>query len=155
MPEGTLSTIFEACQAYAKRKTPLIVFAGKDYGMGSSRDWAAKGTALLGVKVVVAASFERIHRSNLIGMGVLPLEFLNGETAESLGIDGSEVFNLQGVEKGLSPGQIITLEVEKDGQKKQVKLKARLDTPMEVEYYKNGGILPFVLRQLLSPKKSK
>ena len=152
MPEGTLVTIFEASQAYAERKTPLIIFAGKDYGMGSSRDWAAKGTLLLGVKVVVAASFERIHRSNLIGMGVLPLEFLNDETAESLGLDGSEVFNLQGIEKGLSPGQIVTLDMQKNGKNEQIKLKARLDTPMEVEYYKHGGILPFVLRQLLSPK---
>jgi aconitate hydratase len=147
MPEGTLTTIFEASEAYAKKKIPLIVFAGKDYGMGSSRDWAAKGPALLGVRVVVATSFERIHRSNLIGMGILPLEFENGQTWESLGINGSETFNLLGLEKGLKPRQKVTLEINRNGKKEQVTLMSRLDTPIEVQYYVNGGIMPFMLRQ--------
>lgn len=147
MPEGTLMTIFEACEIYAKRKTPLIIFAGKDYGMGSSRDWAAKGTALLGVKVVVARSFERIHRSNLIGMGVLPLEFPEGESYESLGINGDETFSLIDLGNKLSPQQKVTLEIFKDGKSRQIKLISRLDTLSEIEYFRQGGILPFILRQ--------
>ena len=148
MPEGTLMTIFEASEAYAKKEIPLIVFAGKDYGMGSSRDWAAKGPALLGVRVVVAASFERIHRSNLIGMGILPLEFQGGKTWESVGITGTETFSLMGLEKGLAPHQKVVLEINRDGKKEQVELVSRLDTPIEVQYYQNGGIMPFMLRQL-------
>lgn len=150
MPEGKLTTIFEACQEYEKRKTPLIVFAGKDYGMGSSRDWAAKGPALLGVKVVVAQSLERIHRSNLIGMGILPLQFLEEASVDTLGIKGDEVFSLEGIEE-LLPQQEVTLLIERPHQPAQrVKLKSRLDTPLEVEYYQQGGILPFVLRQLVA-----
>ena len=150
MPEGKLTTIFEACQEYEKRKTSLIIFAGKDYGMGSSRDWAAKGPALLGVKVAVAQSFERIHRSNLIGMGILPLEFINGDSAESLGIKGDELFSLEGVDKQLTPQQEVILVIQHPDQSIQrVKLWSRLDTPLEVEYYLEGGILPFVLRELL------
>ncbi len=149
IPDGTITTIFDAAQVYAERKVPLILFAGKDYGMGSSRDWAAKGTSLLGVKAVVARSFERIHRSNLIGMGVLPLEFLGDDTHESLGIKGDETFNLLGLESGHSPHQELTLEIRRNGETRQVKLLSRLDTPIEIEYYRHGGILPFVLRQLL------
>lgn len=149
MPKGTVMPIFDACELYAKEKTPLIIFAGKDYGMGSSRDWAAKGTALLGVKAVVASSFERIHRSNLIGMGVLPLEFKGDDSIDSLKIDGSEIFSLIGVENGLKPRQEITLTISRAGKETEVKLIARLDTAIEVDYYNNGGILPFVLRELL------
>jgi aconitate hydratase len=152
MPEKSLMTIFDACQKYAERKVPLIIFAGRDYGMGSSRDWAAKGTALLGVRAVVARSFERIHRSNLVGMGVLPLEFLNDESFESLGITGEETFTILGLEEKITPRAEVTLEINRNGQKKQAKLIARIDTPIEVEYYKHGGIMPYVLRQLL-PKK--
>jgi aconitate hydratase len=152
MPEEAVMTIFEACQEYEKRKTPLIVFAGKDYGMGSSRDWAAKGPALLGVKAAVAQSFERIHRSNLIGMGILPLEFLNGESADSLGIKGDEVFSIENIEE-LTPKQEATLVIQRPDQSVQrVKLQSRLDTPLEIEYYLQGGILPYVLRQLLAAK---
>jgi aconitate hydratase len=142
--EGELLPIYDAAMKYGKKNVPLIVFAGKDYGMGSSRDWAAKGTALLGVRVVVARSFERIHRSNLIGMGVLPLEFKNDESFESLGIKGDELFSIELAE--IKPHQDVTLEI--DG-KKKVKLKVRIDTPIEVEYYRHGGIMPYVLRQLL------
>jgi aconitate hydratase len=150
MPEGEIADIFDACQAYAGRKVPLIVFGGVDYGMGSSRDWAAKGTNLLGVKAVVATSFERIHRSNLIGMGVLPLEFQEGESAQSLGLEGSETFSLKGLDGQLSPGQEATLEITRaDGSVHSTQLKVRIDTGIEVEYYRHGGILPYVLRQLL------
>lgn len=152
MPEGKLTTIFEASQAYADKKIPLIVIAGKDYGMGSSRDWAAKGTALLGVKVVVAHSFERIHRSNLIQMGVLPLQFIGEDSVESLGLTGDETFSILGLGEKPTPKQELTLEITKNGQKKQVKVLSRLDTQSEVEYYQAGGILPFVLKQLM--KKS-
>lgn len=143
MPEGTIMPIFDACQKYAQTKTPLILFAGRDYGMGSSRDWAAKGTALLGVKAVVAQSFERIHRSNLIGMGVLPLQFREGDSWESLGINGLETFTLH-LPKKLGPRQEVTLEFNS----KKAQLTTCLDTPIEVEYYEQGGILPYVLKQL-------
>ncbi len=153
MPEGIPMTIYEACQVYAKRKTPLILFAGKDYGMGSSRDWAAKGSALLGVKVVVARSFERIHRSNLIFMGILPLQFREGESLESVGITGEETFSLLGLTEPFTPQQEVTLEIEQNGNKRQIKLISKLDTPSEIEYYRHGGILPFILRQQLAHKK--
>jgi len=153
MPDGMIMPIFDACEVYAKRKVPLIIFAGKDYGMGSSRDWAAKGTALLGVKAVVASSFERIHRSNLIGMGVLPLQFKEGENLETLGITGNETFSLLGLEKGIQPQQEITLEITKNGSKKTTTLRSRLDTPIEIDYYTHGGILPYVLRHILQTKK--
>ncbi|MEX0321826.1 MAG: aconitate hydratase AcnA [Puniceicoccaceae bacterium] len=149
-PGGELVDIFDACAEYKKSKTPLIVFGGIDYGMGSSRDWAAKGTSLLGVKAVVAKSFERIHRSNLIGMGVLPLEFINGENADSLGLDGTETFNLTGLDDDLQPGQNLTLEITgSDGSTRSTELRVRIDTGIEVEYYRHGGILPYVLRNLL------
>lgn len=153
MPEGTLLPIYDACQIYAERKVPLIIFAGKDYGMGSSRDWAAKGTALLGVQAVVARSFERIHRSNLIGMGVLPLEFQNDESLESLGFQGDELFSLVGLEKGITPEQSVVLEVTRGNQTKKVNLTVRIDTAIEVEYFENGGIMPYVLRQLMTGLK--
>lgn len=150
-PSGERMDIFDAAMRYAETKTPLFVFAGNEYGTGSSRDWAAKGTNLLGVKVVVAESFERIHRSNLIGMGVLPCQFLNGQNAASLGITGGETFSLKGIDGEIRPGQDVSLVVERaDGSSLEVALRLRIDTSIEVEYYKHGGILPFVLRQLLA-----
>jgi len=150
-PDGDVMAIFDACQEYAKKQTPLIVFAGSDYGMGSSRDWAAKGTNLLGVKAVVAASFERIHRSNLLGMGVLPLQFKSGESAKSLGLDGSEEFSLTGLNDNLQPGQEITLGIRRaDGTTTSTQVLVRIDTGIEVEYYRHGGILPYVLRSILA-----
>ncbi|MBX9924103.1 MAG: aconitate hydratase [Rhabdochlamydiaceae bacterium] len=153
MPEGTEMPIFEACEIYAKRKTPLILFAGKDYGMGSSRDWAAKGTALLGVRAVVAESFERIHRSNLVGMGVLPLQFKEGENIKTLNLTGKEEFHLTGLEDDLAPHQEVTLEIlREDGSCHKAKLLSRLDTSIDIEYYLHGGILPYVLRQIAKKK---
>jgi aconitate hydratase A / 2-methylisocitrate dehydratase len=149
--QGEQMSIFDAAMKYAKTSTPLVILAGHEYGSGSSRDWAAKGTRLLGVKAVVAASFERIHRSNLVGMGVLPLQFPEGTTAQSLGLDGSEIFLITGLSNAIKPGQSVTLEIEAKGQsKRSVPLKLRIDTPIEIDYYRHGGILPFVLRQLLS-----
>ena len=150
---GEQMSIFDAAMKYAETKSPLIILAGHEYGTGSSRDWAAKGTRLLGIKAVVAASFERIHRSNLVGMGVLPLQFADGTTAQSLGLDGSETFSITGLSDAIQPGQQVTLEIQgKDRQSRSVPVKLRIDTPIEVDYYKHGGILPFVLRQLLARK---
>jgi aconitate hydratase len=152
-PSGEQMSIFDAAMKYAETKTPLIILAGHEYGTGSSRDWAAKGTRLLGVKAVVAASFERIHRSNLVGMGVLPLQFPDGTTAQSLGLHGSEIFSITGLSNEVKPGRNVTLEIEGEGrQKRSVPLKLRIDTPIEIDYYRHGGILPFVLRQLLARK---
>jgi aconitate hydratase len=149
--EGEQMSIFDAAMKYAETNTPLVILAGHEYGSGSSRDWAAKGTRLLGVKAVVAASFERIHRSNLVGMGVLPLQFPEGTTAQSLGLDGSEVFSITGLSDAIKPGQTVTLEIEnKNRSKRSTPVKLRIDTPIEIDYYRHGGILPFVLRQLLS-----
>ncbi len=151
MPDGQVMPIFDACDAYAQRGVPLIVFAGHDYGMGSSRDWAAKGTALLGVKAVVSRSFERIHRSNLIGMGVLPLQFEDDASWSSLGLTGDEVFSLPELNDGVKPGQHMQLHVEsRDGTSRIIPLLLRIDTPIEVDYYRHGGILPFVLRELMA-----
>jgi aconitate hydratase len=148
--EGEEMSIFDAAMKYAETNTPLVILAGHEYGTGSSRDWAAKGTRLLGVKAVVAASFERIHRSNLVGMGVLPLQFPDGTTAQLLGLEGSEIFSIIGLSETIKPGQAVRLEIEgKDRQKRSVPVKVRIDTPIEVDYYRHGGILPFVLRQLL------
>ena len=145
LPDGVVMPIFDACAEYARRDVPLIIFAGKDYGMGSSRDWAAKGTALLGVQVVVAQSFERIHRSNLIGMGIFPLRFEEGKSIESLGLEGKELFSLKGIEK-LKPRQKVILEIEHNGTKRKATLISCMDTPQEIEYHLHGGILPYVLR---------
>lgn len=150
MPEGELTTIFDACQEYKARNTPLIVIGGDDYGMGSSRDWAAKGTYLLGVKAVVAKSFERIHRSNLLGMGVLPLTFEEGTSAESLGLDGSETYSIIGLNDDLQPRSTVTLKVKKaDGSEMDVPLLVRIDTLIEADYYRHGGILAYVLRNIV------
>jgi aconitate hydratase A / 2-methylisocitrate dehydratase len=149
--DGQQMSIFDAAMKYAETNTPLVILAGHEYGTGSSRDWAAKGTLLLGVKAVIAASFERIHRSNLVGMGVLPLQFIEGTTAQSLGLDGSEKFSIKGLSESIKPGQQVTLEIESKKHKKEsVPVKLRIDTPIEIDYYRHGGILPFVLRQLLS-----
>jgi aconitate hydratase len=150
-PDGTEMTIYDAAMQYKLENTPLMIFAGKEYGTGSSRDWAAKGTALMGVKAVVTESFERIHRSNLVGMGVLPLQFKDGETAGTLGLDGTESFDLIGCEGAeVRPRQDVTLRITRsNGETKEVPLTLRIDTPIEIEYYKNGGILPYVLRQLV------
>jgi aconitate hydratase len=149
-PSGEQLSIYDAAVKYSESKTPLVVFAGQEYGTGSSRDWAAKGTMLLGVKAVIAESFERIHRSNLIGMGVLPCQFKNGESAKSHAIVGNEEFELRGVEAGIKPGQDLTLVVKRpDGTTSEVIVKLRVDTPIEVEYFKHGGILPYVLRSLV------
>jgi aconitate hydratase len=151
MPEGRIETIFDACEEYKRRGTGLIVFGGVDYGMGSSRDWAAKGTALLGVRAVVAQSFERIHRSNLIGMGVLPLEFADGRKAADFALDGSETFDLEGVSAPVKPRQAVSLVIRRaDGRVDRAPLVVRIDTAIEAEYYRHGGILPYVLRQILA-----
>jgi aconitate hydratase len=149
--KGEEMCIFDAAMKYAEAKTPLVILAGHEYGTGSSRDWAAKGTRLLGVKAVIAASFERIHRSNLVGMGVLPLQFPDGTNTHSLGLDGSEKFSITGLSNSIKPGQQVALEIEKmNGEKGELPVKLRIDTPIEIEYYKHGGILRFVLRQLLT-----
>ena len=150
MPDGTEMSIYDAAMQYQAADVPLVVIAGKEYGTGSSRDWAAKGTRLLGVKAVVAESFERIHRSNLVGMGVLPLQFQPGTTRETLQLDATDTFDLTGLQGGIQPGMTVTLTVHRaDGTTAAVPLLCRIDTLDEVEYYRNGGILHFVLRQLL------
>jgi aconitate hydratase len=150
-PEGTRLSIFDAAAAYRQRGVPLVILAGQEYGTGSSRDWAAKGTNLLGVKAVVAQSFERIHRSNLVGMGVLPLQFKEGTTAATLGLDGSETYDVLGLGAGLKPQQDLKLQVTRTGgETLDVPVRCRIDTPIEIDYYQHGGILPYVLRQILA-----
>lgn len=149
IPENKVTTIYDAAMKYHQDKTPLVVIAGKEYGTGSSRDWAAKGTLLLGVKAVVAESFERIHRSNLIGMGVLPLQFINGVNRKTLNLDGTETLSVLGIEQGLKPQQELDLVItRKDSSVETVKILSRIDTAVEVDYYNNGGILHYVLRKL-------
>ena len=153
-PTGEQMSIYDACMKYQTAGTPLIVFAGQEYGTGSSRDWAAKGTRLLGVKAVVAQSFERIHRSNLVGMGVLPLQFPEGISAQTLALDGTETYDITGLSDSIQPRQDVTLTItRKDGTKLEQTVKLRIDTPIEVDYYRHGGILPFVLRQLITEAK--
>ena len=150
-PSGEVMPIYDAALKYQSAGIPLVIFAGQEYGTGSSRDWAAKGTRLLGVKAVIAQSFERIHRSNLCGMGVLPLQFAEGDSAKTLGIDGSETFELLGLNDDIKPMSDVTLVIHRaDGTSTEVALRSRIDTAIEVDYVKHGGILPFVLRQLLS-----
>jgi len=149
LPDGEKTTIFEASERYRKDQVPLIVIAGKEYGTGSSRDWAAKGTILLGVRAVIAENFERIHRSNLIGMGVLALEFKPGQNRESLGLTGQEVFSISGMTAGIKPHQTLKVRAESGGKATEFEVTLRVDTLEEVEYVRHGGILPFVLRDLI------
>jgi len=157
LPAGTEMSIFDASEKYRADRIPLVIFAGKEYGSGSSRDWAAKGPRLLGVKAVIAESYERIHRSNLVGMGILPLQFLAGETAESLKLTGEEVVEIVGIREAVekfSAGRQITVRATRDGKTTEFKAAVRIDTPQEAQYYANGGILQYVLRQLLAGKPS-
>jgi aconitate hydratase len=150
-PSGEQLSIYDAGMKYIADNVPTIVFGGEEYGTGSSRDWAAKGTQLLGVKAVIARSFERIHRSNLVGMGVLPLQFVGNDSVDSLGITGNETYDLKGLEGDIKPQQLATLVIHRaNGETVEAKVLLRIDTPIEVDYYKHGGILPFVLRQLLA-----
>ena len=150
-PEGTEMSIFDAAASYKERGTPLVVIAGQEYGTGSSRDWAAKGTSLLGVKAVVAESFERIHRSNLVGMGVMPLQFKEGVGAKSLGLDGTEIYDVLGLTPDVKPQQDLTLRITRaNGESEDIAVTCRIDTPIEVDYYQHGGILSYVLRQIIA-----
>ncbi len=151
LPTGEEMTVYDASLAYKNAGIPLVVLAGKEYGSGSSRDWAAKGTFLLGIKSVLAESYERIHRSNLVGLGVLPLQYKNGETAASLGLTGKETFTITGIEKDIKPLKELDIVATNDeGKEIRFKAIARLDSPIEIEYYRNGGILQYVLRQFLA-----
>jgi len=150
---GEQATIFDAAQDYQAQDIPLVVLGGAEYGSGSSRDWAAKGTLLLGVRAVIATSFERIHRSNLIGMGVLPLEFPDGKSADDLGLDGTETYDISGVtamNDGPTPETVQVTATKEDGSTVEFDAVVRIDTPGEAEYYRNGGILQYVLRQLVA-----
>jgi aconitate hydratase len=150
LPDKTQTTIYDAAMQYQQEGIHLMVIAGKEYGSGSSRDWAAKGPRLLGVQAVLAESFERIHRSNLVGMGILPLQFKAGETAETLGLTGFEVFDIEGVAGCAKPGIPVTIRVHGEGGKERtVQAITRIDTPYEIQYYQHGGILQYVLRQLI------
>ena len=151
-PGGPQAFIYDAAQNYAAKDIPLVVLGGKEYGSGSSRDWAAKGTLLLGVRAVITESFERIHRSNLIGMGVIPLQFPEGKTAESLGLDGTEVFDITGIEAlndGKTPKTVHVKAGKEGGKAVEFDAVVRIDTPGEADYYRNGGILQYVLRNML------
>jgi aconitate hydratase len=144
-------SIYDAAIRYKQEGVPLIIIAGKEYGSGSSRDWAAKGALLLGIKAVLAESFERIHRSNLVGMGVLPLQFIEGQNAASLALTGREVFEIGGLSDGIRPrSQVTVTAVDPDGAQRSFQAIARLDSAVEVNYFKNGGILPAVLRKILN-----
>jgi aconitate hydratase len=147
LPDGETMSIYDAAMRYAADDVPLVILAGKEYGSGSSRDWAAKGTSLLGVRAVMAESFERIHRSNLIGMGVLPLQFAEGTSVESLGLTGEETITITGL-AGADPKSLIGRRLTVEADKKPVEVVLRIDTPMEAEYLRHGGILPYVARRL-------
>jgi len=153
LPSGESMSIFDAAMTYKTEATPLLVLAGKEYGTGSSRDWAAKGTMLLGVKAVIAESFERIHRSNLIGMGVLPLQYKDGESLRTLGLSGRETFDIVGLERGAAKFVKVTARAD-DGTRTQFEVRVRIDTPKELDYYQHGGILHYVLRQLAAAGKA-
>jgi len=150
LPGGEEMTIWDAAERYQEEGVPLIVIAGREYGTGSSRDWAAKGPYLQGVRAALAISFERIHRSNLVGMGILPLQFMDGETPQSLGLTGHERFDIEGIAGDLRPGATLTVRAIADaGEERTFRARCRLDTPVELDYYRHGGILQYVLRQLL------
>jgi aconitate hydratase len=147
-------TIYDGAMEYQKNGVPLVIIAGKEYGTGSSRDWAAKGTLLLGVRAVIAESFERIHRSNLVGMGVLPLEFVNGESRLTHGLSGFETYDIEGMSDDLKPRASLTVRARAaDGTEKRFQVVSRIDTPEEISYYRHGGILPYVLRQLVGKER--
>jgi aconitate hydratase len=150
-PDKIVMSVYDAAIEYKKRNNDLVVIAGKEYGTGSSRDWAAKGTKLLGIKAVLAESFERIHRSNLVGMGVLPLQFKEGFDRKKLNITGTELITIVDIDKGVKPREEVSCEIKyKDGTSKTIKVLSRIDTANEVEYYKNGGILQYVLRNMIN-----
>jgi aconitate hydratase A / 2-methylisocitrate dehydratase len=152
-PDGAVMAIYDAAMQYKNEGVPLLVIAGKEYGSGSSRDWAAKGTLLLGVTAVIAESFERIHRSNLVNMGVLPLQFEAGATAASIGLTGKERYDVTGIAQGLRPGGLITVRAHRDDAKSiEFRAIARIDTPEELVAFRHGGILPYVLRQLVGKR---
>jgi aconitate hydratase len=153
-PDGEVKSIYDAAMEYKADGVPLLVIAGKEYGSGSSRDWAAKGTLLLGVKAVIAESFERIHRSNLVNMGVLPLQFAAGDTASKLGLTGRETYELTGIARGLKPGSSVTVRATGESGSVEFTTVARIDTPEELVAFQHGGILPYVLRQLASRSSS-
>jgi aconitate hydratase len=151
LPTGEIMSIFDASVRYKQAGIPLILIAGQMYGNGSSRDWAAKGPLLLGARAVIAESFERIHRSNLVGMGILPLQFLAGESAGSIGLTGRETYDISGIAAGLEPRQEVTVRVRReDGSESSFRTIARIDSPTEIEYYRHGGILQMVLRRLIN-----
>jgi len=153
LPDKTQTTIYEAAMQYRNEGVPLVVLAGKEYGSGSSRDWAAKGPRLLGIEAVIAESFERIHRSNLVGMGVLPLQFRAGENAATLGLTGFETFDIDGIAGGIEPGMLVRIRARaENGEEKSFQAVTRIDTPYEVQYYQHGGILQYVLRQLIDSR---
>jgi aconitate hydratase len=154
LPDGEVMSIFDAAERYRAQRVPLVILAGKEYGSGSSRDWAAKGPMLLGVRAVIAESFERIHRSNLVGMGILPLQFGAGDNAASLGLTGEELYTIEGLAEGISSGfasgrEVTVVAQRSDGAEHRFHATVRIDTPQEIRYYEHGGILPYVLRQLL------
>jgi aconitate hydratase len=151
LPSGEEMSVYNASIKYKESQTPLLVLAGKEYGSGSSRDWAAKGAFLLGIKAILAESYERIHRSNLVGMGVLPLQYMKGDTAEKLGITGNEVFTVTGIAEDITPLKKVQVIAKKeDGQEIRFNAIARMDSKIEIEYYRHGGILQYVLRQFLA-----
>jgi len=154
LPTGEQTSIYDAAMQYKKDGTPLVILAGREYGTGSSRDWAAKGTMLLGVKAVIAESFERIHRSNLIGMGVAPLQFLPGQNAQSIGLTGKEVFDIAGLGDASAKEVSVTATPEGGGKPITFTARVRIDTPKEREYFRHGGILQYVLRQLAAPGRA-
>ena len=153
LPDGAVLPIYDASMKYEQEGVALVVIAGQEYGTGSSRDWAAKGAKLLGVKCVAAQSYERIHRSNLVGMGVLPLQFKEGTSAQTLKLDGTEIYDVLGLGPGLKPRQDLILRITRaSGQVDEIPVTCRIDTPIEIDYYQHGGILSYVLRQLVARK---
>jgi len=153
LPSGEEMSVYNAAVKYKQSQTPLVILAGKEYGSGSSRDWAAKGTFLLGIKAILAESYERIHRSNLVGMGVLPLQYLDGDSAAKLGLTGNETFAITGLAEGLKPlKKVQVIGRNEDGREINFQVLARLDSRIEIEYYRHGGILQYVLRQFLEKK---
>jgi aconitate hydratase len=152
VPTGEKMFIYDAAIRYQKEATALLIVAGKEYGSGSSRDWAAKGTLLLGVRAVIAESFERIHRSNLVGMGVLPIQFLPGQNRETLGLTGFELYSIEGIPQAIASGSRARVKAKADGAEKSFEAIVRIDTPQEAEYYRSGGILPYVVRHLAAAR---